>query len=72
MTRGTRVPARPRLHITYPGTAGRGLRHVVESGASHTLCGRDPAYWFLEWRTFDSKTIGCKQCRVRMRRPTNG
>ncbi len=68
----TKLPTKEELQITYPGAAGRGLRHVVKLGARYTLCGRDPSYWFLEWRTFDPKTIGCKQCRVRMRRPTNG
>ena len=58
------TPALRKLaEIIIPPRAGTGLRHVVVSG-ERALCGVNVDGWYMERKTFDPETIGCKRCRA--------
>ncbi len=55
---------RAAFFIVYPPRAMTGLRHAVEVGEGHALCGVYVEDWYSETKLFDPKTIGCKRCKA--------
>lgn len=57
---------RAQARIVYPPQAMTGLRHVTIIGLKdeRALCGVNVDGWYMEWKPFDPKTIGCSRCKA--------